>query len=507
MFLTLGNIWNYRYNETTSAAIKGADPMDTLKPNVLIICVDHWPGLLLGAAGHPVIQTPTLDTLAESGIRFAQAYSETPTCIPARRALMTGTRARTHGDRSFNETLPMDPALPTLPQVFAEAGYQTFAVGKLHVYPQRSRIGFDDVILNEEGRHHLGLSKDDYEIYLADQGYNGQEQIHGMGVNEYTVRPWHLPEQMHPTWWITRNMCRTIQRRDPTRPSLWFCSYTAPHPPITPPQVYLDIYRDSGVDSVVIGSWAEEFEKLPWALKHHRFSKPSPGSAAAIERARMGFYAQCTYIDHQLRLVIGTLREEGVLDNTIILVTGDHGDMLGNHTLWAKPPMFEQVVKIPFILVDTADYRRADHHRVDERFCGLEDVMPTLLQMCDLPIPPSVEGRSLLSEGKRDHYYCEHYEDERAMRMVRWQEYKLIYYPLGNRFQLFNLKNDPQESTDLSDRPELRSVLGDGLELLGSELYGSDLEWIHEGKLVGWPDKIFEKPANRGLSAQRGWRL
>jgi arylsulfatase A-like enzyme len=164
-------------------------------------------------------------------------------------------------------------------------------------------------------------------------------------------------------------------------------------------------------------------------------------------------------------------------------------------------------VKIPLILVDTAEYLRADRTRIDERFCGLEDVMPTLLQMCNLPIPKTVEGHSLLSEERRDHYYCEHYEDERAIRMVRWQEYKLIYYPLGNRFQLFNLENDPQESTDLSERSEMRSVLEDGLAHLIFELYGSDREWIHNGKLVGWPDKPFEKPANRGLSAQRGWRL
>src|SRR5688500_12805117 len=113
-------------------------------PNVLLITGDHWPASFLGAAGHPVVQTPTLDQLARNGVRFTRAYSECPVCIPARRTLMTGTSPRAHGDRVFGEQLPM-PDVPTLAQTFRDAGYQAYAVGKQHVYPQRRRIGFDDV--------------------------------------------------------------------------------------------------------------------------------------------------------------------------------------------------------------------------------------------------------------------------------------------------------------------------------------------------------------------------
>ncbi|MCH2615035.1 MAG: sulfatase-like hydrolase/transferase, partial [Opitutales bacterium] len=117
------------------------------KPNVLLISTDHWPATLLGCAGHPAVQTPTLDQLAANGTRFINTYAECPVCIPARRTLMTGTTPRTHGDRIFQETLPM-PDLPTMADTFRNAGYQAYAVGKLHVYPQRDRIGFDDVILD-----------------------------------------------------------------------------------------------------------------------------------------------------------------------------------------------------------------------------------------------------------------------------------------------------------------------------------------------------------------------
>lgn len=475
------------------------------QPNVLVISVDHWPGPLMGCAGHDRILTPTVNQLAGNGVRFSQAYSSTPTCIPARRALMTGTTARTHGDRIFQEHLEMDPALPTLPQTFRDAGYQAFAVGKLHVYPQRDRIGFDDVILNEEGRHHLGGGKDDFELFLEREGFGGQELTHAMGNNEYTVRPWHLPETCHPTNWTTREMSRMIQRRDPTRPGFWYCSYVTPHPPITPPQPYLDLYRDNGVDEAFVGEWARNPADHPYALRWHMHRFPEM-SAAEHRMARMGFYAQCTYIDHQMSLLIGCLREEGLLDDTIILFTGDHGDMLGNHNLYCKPPMYEWSAKIPMILVPTAAYDRVGHHQVDDRLVGLRDVMPTLLDLCDIPIPSTVEGHSMVSDHRRDSFYCEHHEDERAMRMVRTDRYKLIWYPVGNRLQLFDLQDDPQELRDVSDDPGLADVRAQLTELLIENLYSGDLDWIKDGALVGLPDKPWVPAPNRGMNGQRGWR-
>ena len=288
-------------------------------PNVLLICTDHWPGPLLGAAGHERILTPTLDQLAANGVHFTRAYTATPSCIPARRALMTGTTARTHGDRVFSEHLPMDPSLPTLPQVFRDAGYQAYAVGKLHVYPQRQRIGFDEVILCEEGRHHLGGDPDDYERFLVQEGYAGQELTHGMGNNLYDVRPWHLPEHCHPTNWTVREMSRVIQRRD--------------------------------------------------------------------------------------------------------------------------------------------------------------------------------------------HLYCEHFEEAAsAMRMIRSGDHKLIWYPAGNRRQLFDVTTDPNEMNDLATAPESASALEALSALLLSELYGSDRDWVVDGELVGVPEPEYLPEPNRGLSGQRGWR-
>jgi arylsulfatase len=162
-----------------------ASPTD--RPNVLLICTDHWSGLLTGAAGHPVVMTPTIDQLARCGVTYTQAYSACPSCIPARRSLLTGMSPRANGLRHYRDGIAF-PDSPTMPQCFRDAGYQAYAVGKLHVAPQRSRVGFDDVLLEEQGRHRFrdipDGQADDYELFLQEQGFAGQEYASGMPHNE-----------------------------------------------------------------------------------------------------------------------------------------------------------------------------------------------------------------------------------------------------------------------------------------------------------------------------------
>jgi arylsulfatase len=470
------------------------------RPNILLVCTDHWPAALLGCAGHPAIQTPTLDELARSGVRFTNAYAECPVCIPARRTLMTGVPPRTHGDRVFKETLPM-PNLPTLAQTLRDAGYQAHAVGKLHVYPQRDRIGFDDVLLDEEGRQQYGVI-DDYELFLGDRGRAGAHFDHGMSNNEYSARPWHLDEALHATNWASQQMARVIKRRDPTRPAFWYLSYRHPHPPLVPLQIYLDLYRELEIDEPYRGGWLAERSTMPYRLQAN-LATGDKINATQTELARRAFYALCTHIDHQLRLVIGALREEGLLNNTIICFTSDHGDMLGNHGLWAKRLFYEYSANIPMILLGVAGDERVGHHRVDDRLVGWQDVMPTLLDLTGVEIPASVEGRSMVGQRRRDWFYGEIDEGALATRMIHDGRYKLVYYPAGNSRQLFDLVEDPNEQHDLAPTPEHAGRLERLTELLIGELYGDDEAWVQEGELVGLPNRPFTPGPNRGLASQR----
>ena len=469
------------------------------RPNVLLIATDHWPAALLGEAGHPDILTPTLDELARSGVRFRNAYAECPVCIPARRTLMTGTCPKTHGDRDFGETKPM-PNLPTMAQAFRDGGYQAYAVGKLHVYPQRDRIGFDDVILDEEGRTQYGVV-DDYEAFLADRGYVGRQFDHGMSNNDYAVRPWHLPEELHATNWASQQMIRTIKRRDPGKPSFWYLSYRHPHPPIVPLEAYSAMYADMEPRWPVQGAWCRD--GLPYLLQAVRGRSAHMG-ARQIGDALRAFYALCTHIDHQLRVVIGSLREEGLLDSTVICFTSDHGDMLGRHGMWAKRLFYEPSANIPVILAGASGDSRVGHHRVDDRLVGWQDVMPTLLDLAGLDIPASVEGLSMVGDRQRDWLYGEVGEGDHATRMIRGGRYKLIYYPAGNARQLFDVESDPFEINDLSGDSNHAAVLEDLSALLVEQLYGGDEQWAQEGRLVGRPAREFRPGPNKGLSSQRG---
>jgi arylsulfatase A-like enzyme len=312
--------------------------MPTEQPNILLICTDHWSGLLTHAAGHPVVMTPTIDHLAQCGTTFTNAYSACPSCIPARQSLMTGMSPRANGLRTYKEGVEFPP-VPTMAQCFRDAGYQAYGVGKLHVTPQRNRIGFDDVLVEDQGRHQFHEAPDgdadDYELFLAEQGYTGQEYAGGMAHNEFITRPWHLPEHCHPINWAARQMCLTIRRRDPRKPGFWYLSFSAPHPPMTPLQAYMDLYRDVELDELARGAWSADFEQWPYFLKTLSNPTNSPmmrASAHELALSRKAYYATLTHIDHQIRLVIGTLREADLLDNTILVFTSDHGVDQGRPT-------------------------------------------------------------------------------------------------------------------------------------------------------------------------------
>lgn len=270
-----------------------------------------------------------------------------------------------------------------------------------------------------------------------------------------------------------------------------------------PLQAYLDIYREMQIDMLAMGAWAADPDSLPYALRRSR-ALGERISDHQMRSPRRAFYALCTHIDHQLRAVIGTLREHGLLDNTIILFTADHGDMLGKHGLWKKQVHYEESARVPMILLGAEGDGRVEDDRADDRLVGLQDVMPTLLELAGVDIPSSVKGQAMVSASPREHLFCEHADGELASRMIHDGRYKLIYYPTGNRVPLFDMEDDPEELADLAGMDEHRLERERLEALLVSDLYGSDLQFVNDGKLAGVPDQVYEAGPNRGLTTQRG---
>ncbi len=307
------------------------------------------------------------------------------------------------------------------------------------------------------------------------------------------------------TNWASFMMSREIRRRDPTRPAFWCLSYTHPHPPLVPLQTYMDLYRQFAPPSPLSAPWSEDAAALPYALKMVRNYWPAlaPQVLAEVRRA---FYALCTHIDHQLRVVIGTLREEGLLDDTVILFTADHGDMLGDHGLYAKRTYYEGSANIPCILVGRAGDSRIGTDVVDDRLVGLQDLMPTLLDLAGIPLPPTVEGRSMLAAAPRSVLYGDTLENNGACRMAHDGRHKLIWYPAGNTVQLFDIAEDPAETRDLSGNPDLAATRRRLAEALAASCWGSDLEqgWVRDGQLIGFDPGPYPGRPDRSLSGQRG---
>lgn len=468
-----------------------------IQPNVLLITVDHWSASKLGCAGNDVIMTPTLDQLARGGVRFNNCFSTCPVCIPARRSLMSGTFPGTHGDRIYSERMPM-PDVTSMAQAFRNSGYQAYAVGKLHVYPQRNRIGFDEVILSEEARYEFGVV-DDYQIWLGENGYLGKEYAHGMSNNQYYTRPWHLPEEAHQTNWATAQMAKTIKRKDPTRPAFFYLSYVHPHPPLVPLQVYLDMYRNVTMPESPIGDWIND-DAVMLKMYHKQADIYSKND---IERAKKAFYALCTQIDHQIRLIIGTLREEGLLDNTIIAFTSDHGDCLFDHNLVAKRNFYRNSTNVPLIITGKPLEKYAG--MISDKLTCLEDVMPTLLSLCNINIPNTVEGLNLFSEIKREYLFGEVCEGPAATRMATNGKFKLIYYPYGNITQLFDIVADPDELHNIVNQPEYKEIQLELTHYLINSLHDGDETWAKNGQLVGHQgNETMNQSIDYSLYNQRG---
>jgi Arylsulfatase A and related enzymes len=470
------------------------------KPNVLMISVDHWASSFFGCEGRSDIETPTLDYLSQNGIKFENCYSECPVCIPARRTLMTGLSPKTHGDRVYSDRMEM-PAVTTMAQAFRDNGYQAYAVGKLHVYPQRNRIGFDDVILTEEGRYEFGVT-DDYQKWLAENGHPGEEFMHGMGNNTYYTRPWHLEEKAHPTAWVTKMMMDTIKRKDPTRPAFFYCSYQFPHPPLVPLETFLKMYEDKELRAEVEDDWCDE----RYIFKALTDSASAYGKVER-DRARKAFFAQCTHIDYSIRMLLGTLRECELLDNTIIVFLSDHGDMLFDHNMVAKRLMYDNSACVPLIFSGKPmlKYNKAGF---ETKLAGLGDVMPTILSICGLEVPSTVEGINLFSDKAHEYLYSECGEGEKATRMIRDEKFKLIYYPCGNVIQLFDMERDRLEQHDLARLKDYDAVRSRLEKELTARLYGKDAEWVKNGKLIGFSAPAhFVPKVDFGLYNQRGYHF
>lgn len=424
------------------------------RPNFILIMTDQQRGDCLSLADHPVLLTPMMDRIGGQGVHFRQAYTTCPSCIPARRSLMTGQYPHTHGMVGYRDHIAWN-APPTLPGVLRDAGYHTALVGRdMHLHPRRKRYGFDEMVIHSQ----------DYQRYAADNqtGDRLDGMAHGISGNGWTARPWHLDEKLHPTTWTVTEGLRFLERRDPSCPFFLTVSFIAPHPPLVPPAFYLDRYLRLNLPEPYIGDWATPPPGGGKGLDVQSDHVQLEGEA--LRSARAGYYGLINHVDDQLYRLLGshTGLQGDDRRNTYVIFTSDHGEMLGDHYLFRKCYPYDGSARIPFLISGPC----VQPNRTCHQTVCLEDIMPTVLDLAGCSIPETVDGRSLVpvlrgeTDGlDREFLHGEHarcYNYEQANHFLTDGKEKYIWYPCDGTEQLFDLTNDPGETRNLTPDPVYR---------------------------------------------------
>lgn len=445
------------------------------RPNVLLLMTDQQRWDTLGCYGNAVIETPNLDYIASQGTVFEHGYSCTPCCIPARASLLTGQDPWHTGILGMGGGQgPAQFLENTLPESLARAGYHTQCVGKMHVHPQRALMGFHNTILDESSREEDPHFESDYlQWFRRNRPAEVDRQDHGIDWNSWIARPWHLPEYLHPTAWTAQESIRFLSRRDPTRPFFLKTSFARPHSPYDAPPYYFHLYENSDMPEPRVGAWAAVHDVPRDAANPNAWhGRQTP---RATRRARIGYYGNISFIDHQIGCILRALRKSGDLDNTLIVFTSDHGDMLGDHHLWRKTHAYEGSAHVPFLVCLPRRMRENILSHASAPVC-LQDIMPTILDICGVEIPGTVDGRSVrpLLRGEnvpwREFIHGEQSPSVGEMQYLTDGQWKYIWFPRTMEEQLFDLRTDAYETNDLArdarHQPELLKWRGRLIDVL-----------------------------------------
>ncbi len=444
---------------------------DAKKMNVLLIVGDDHAASALGCYGNPRIKTPHLDKLAAGGMRFERAYCNSPVCTASRQSFITGRMPQSVGVTLL--TTWLGEQATTLAHVLGSEGYATLAAGKMHF--NNPKPGYDEQWL----RHGFG------EVLELEQS---QKRIQMRGVREVDSsipvqpmwRPFNDPARI---WLNAANLpwpaydadmtdedfvyeSRNFMRNPPRRPWFVVTSLKATHSPFVYPIEFAGRYDPKVFEPPEPGP--EDGAQIPLIFKDLTRQEKQGITAA--------YYTAAEYLDECVGRTLDGLEKSGEAENTIVIYIGDHGYCLGDHGRFEKHCMYEQAVRAPLIV-------RWPGHTTPGGVSGalveFIDLFPTIAEVCGVPIPPEVEGRSLVPvlEGRRrDHremVTSVYFENEEAM--VRDQRYKLIYTtgkrerqdhyttanPLpGRTIRLYDETADPGEMHNIADDPANREILG-----------------------------------------------
>lgn len=478
--------------------------------NIVLIMVDQMRFDALGRYNTKV-QTPHLNHMANLGYSFTHAYSATPTCVPARAALMTGLKQSNHKRVGYEDGIEWDYE-KTIAGEFAKNGYYSKAIGKMHVYPPRKLMGFHHVELHDGYLHHSRKYNKEYsgqfemvDDYLAwfkeKKGIQYDLTDSGLDCNSWVVRPWMYEEEYHPTNWVVSRGLHFLKTKDPTKPFFLKLSFTRPHSPLDPPEYYFNLYKDTNFNETESEfRWSDQakLSKRTYEIDALR------GSITDKEKNDMiaAYYGHITHIDHQIGRFLMGMQEHDLEKDTIYLFVSDHGDQLGEHFLFRKAYPYQGSVHIPFIVYDPSNHLEGKRGSDVEELTELKDIFPTLFEMATGKSVESVDGKSVVDaikktgtqsakrENDKAYVHGEHSFGDYSSQFIITKTYKYIWFSNANKEQLFNLEIDPKETNNLADSASHSHVLKDLRDILIKELEGREEGFVENGSLVSGRAKL-----------------
>lgn len=454
--------------------------MSAQKPNIVFIMADQLAAPTLSIYNpRSVVKTPHLDALAEKGVVFDSAYCNSPLCAPSRFVLMTGRLPSKIGAYDNASELPAD--IPTFAHYLRDNGYRTALSGKMHFCGPDQLHGFEERLTSDIYPADFGwfVNWDDFETRPS--YYHNMSSVTQAGT---CVRSNQLDFDDEVVFNAKRYLYDHARGSD-ERPFCLTVSMTHPHDPYACTREHWDRYEGVDIDLPSVHIDPQDQDPHSRRLQYIYEADKTRVTEDQIRNARRAYYGNISYIDDQIGEVLKALKATGLDANTIIVFSGDHGDMLGERGLWYKMSWFEHSARVPMI-VHAPD--RFAPSRVGASVSTM-DLLPTFLDLAtggnhDAPVTP-IEGRSLVSHLKGENGHDEvigEYMGEGAVApllMIRRGDFKFVHGP-GDPDQLFDLSRDPQELTNLAENPDYAEQVA----ALRQEIAeGWDLDQIHQDVL------------------------